>query len=303
MSNERFIISVIIPTYNRSKGLEYTIKSLANQNIEKSDFEIVIADDGSSDDTFQVVKQYENVLNIAYGYQADSGYRPSSARNIGIRMAKGKVCLFIDSGIILKKDCLQKHIEHHQKARKEVAIVGYTYGYTQHGETEDELMSLVDPNNADESIANLFQYGRFLDVREKIYHKYRGKLNELKVPWTLFWGGHLSVPLKSLYKVGGFDENYDGNWGCEDNDLGYRLLQEKIPILFCREVQVLHLPHGTNLQLKKAEGYENCKYFHNKFHTHETELFLSLYLNEITGKEIIDFHELLLNYREKTIIP
>jgi glycosyltransferase involved in cell wall biosynthesis len=300
MLKEIFLISVIIPTYNRSKGLEYTLKSLANQSMEKSDFEVVVVDDGSSDDTFKIAKRYENVMNIAYGYQTNKGYRPSSARNIGIRLAKGKICLFIDSGIIAKHDCLQKHIEYHRKANKEIAVIGYTYGYTQHGETDDELLGMVDPNDADKSIKILLEKGKFLDVREKIYRKYNDDLSELTVNWTLFWGGHLSVPTKSLHLVDGFDENYDGNWGCEDNDLGYRLQQEHLDLAFCREVQVLHLPHGSNLDLKKLEGYENCKYFHNKFQTAETELFLSYYLKEITGQEVIDFHDLIISTGAKT---
>ena len=302
MHSDKFLISVIIPTYNRSKGMEYTIRSLINQDLDKSEFEIVVVDDGSSDDTFGVLKKYEEEVNIAYGYQSNKGYRPASARNIGIRIARGRICLFIDSGIILKTDCLRRHIEFHRNLRNEAAIIGYTYGYTQHGETEEELMSVVDPHDADKSIELLIKMGRFLDTREKIYRKYNDQLHELSSSWTLFWGGHLSVPARCLQRVGGFDENYDGNWGCEDNDLGYRLLKEQVPVYFLRDAQVLHLPHGTNLSSKKAEGYKNCKYFHNKYQTAETRLFLDHYLKEITGHEVIDFNELFINVGEQTTV-
>lgn len=294
MLTEKFKVSVIIPTYNRSQNLKYTLASLLRQDIGISDFEIVVADDGSADDTFQVVKKFENILNLRYVYQEDKGYRPASARNLGIKVASGNVCLFIDSGIIVKSDCLREHVRMHQKRDKKLAVIGYTYGYTQHGETEEDLMNLVDPDDAEASIARLIEKGKFLDIRERIYQKYNDRIDQLNAPWTLFWGGHLSVKRESLLEVGLFDENYDGNWGCEDNDLGYKLLYAGHALCFCREAAVLHLPHGTNLDLKKREGFENCKYFHRKFQTPETQLFLDYYLQEITGHQVIDFHELLV---------
>lgn len=293
-SSDKYKISVIIPTYNRSKNLEYTINSLLNQTVDRSDFEIVVADDGSSDDTFQLFKKFSEVANIRYVYQEDKGYRPASVRNLGIKVASGTYCLFIDSGIIVKSDCLRVHIDLHERQADEVAVIGYTYGYTQHGETEEELLSLVDPFDADGSITRLVEKGRFLDIRERIYRKYNDNLAGLNATWSLFWGGHLSVKRSTLLEIGLFDENYDGNWGCEDNDLGYRLLLANRSLYFCREAAVLHLPHGTNLDLKKKEGYENCKFFHFKYQTLETQLFFDYYLQEITGHEVIDFHEMLL---------
>ena len=299
MFNNKFALSVVIPTYNRSEKLEYTIKSLLNQQCDKSAFEIVIADDGSCDDTFLMLKQYEHLVNIQYAYQVDAGYRSASARNLGIKIAQGNICLFVDSGIILKSDCIQQHIDFHRRQKREAAVIGYTYGYTQHGETEEELMRLVDPEDANGSIARLVAAGRFLDVREKIYRRYNDCVHLLHMPWTLFWGGHLSVHRKTLLEIGLFDEQYDGNWGCEDNDLGYRLQQANREIRFCREAAVLHLPHGSNQEQKETGGYENCKYLHQKFQTPETHLFLDYYLKEITGQrddhDVIDFDGLLIN--------
>ncbi|MBD0256605.1 MAG: glycosyltransferase, partial [Cytophagales bacterium] len=298
MLNEKFKLSVIIPTYNRCRNLEYTIRSLVDQNIAREDFEIIVADDGSDDDTFKMVKQFTDIVNFKYVYQVDDGYRPASARNLGITASEGNICLFIDSGIILKKDCLLQHINCHAEKQDDVAIIGYTYGYTQHGETEEELMNLVDPNDAEKSMATLVARKRFLDIREKIYRRYDDRLDGLHAAWSLFWGGHLSVKRKTLYEVGMFDENYDGNWGCEDNDLGYRLQRADCRLFFCRQAAVLHLPHGTNLDLKKKEGYTNCQYFHQKFQTDETKIFLDHYLREITGHEVIDFNEVVSKHRK-----
>lgn len=301
MKKSQFAISVIIPTYNRCKYLRYTLNSLVKQTLDKSRFEVVIVDDGSSDDTFQMVKSYEGVLNFKYVYQVDEGYRAGSARNLGIRVADGTICLFIDSGILVKKDCLRYHLDCHEQHKKEVAIIGYTYGY---GANED-LLASINMNDADDAIAKLVAKSAFLDMRENIYQKYADRIEDLVAPWTLFWGGHLSVRKKSLFEIGLFDEQYDGRWGCEDNDLGYRLHKANKKIVLCRQAAVLHLPHASDWETKSQEGYENCQYFNQKFQTDETQIFLDYYIKETTEQasslEVVDFHKLITHSKIVTV--
>jgi len=297
MMRKTFEISVIVPTYNRSEQLEYTIKSLLKQSIDPALFELVVADDGSSDDTQAVIKKYENQLNIKYAYQKDDGYKVSAARNLGIKLADGKLCLFIDSGIVLKSDCLQQHISYHQQHFDEVALIGYTYGYIHRNEVESELTDLIDPEDVDYSINQLKQRNKFVDLRAGIYERYGHQLEGMDLPWTIFWGGHLSIRRTTFSKVGLWDEGYDGNWGCEDNDLGFRIFASGCPIHVHQDAAVLHLPHSTSEDQKKKEGYANCLYFHKKFNTPETQLFLDLYLKEISEqsaeKGAIDFNAIL----------
>ncbi|MCB0566506.1 MAG: glycosyltransferase [Phaeodactylibacter sp.] len=295
MLNDKFKISVIIPTYNRRQLLEYTLRSLANQNISKAEFEVIVVDDGSSDDTFQMVKTFENIINLKYAYRIDKGYRPGSARNLGIRLAEGAICVFVDSGIILKNDCIQHHIDVHEKYPEELAVIGYVYGYSI--ESENDLKTPIDPMEADKSIASLVEDGAVWDMREDIYRKYNDKIEGLIVPWTLFWSCHISVSTRSLFEVGLFDENYDGNWGTEDNDLGYRLHQAGKKITLCREAAVLHLPHEVDLDGRIRDGAKNSKYFHEKYQTPITQLYFDNYVRDLIGQcannEVIDFHELI----------
>ena len=290
-------VSVVVPTYNRCQYLSYTLQSLVHQDIDRSAFEVIIVDDGSYDDTFQITRTFEEAINLKYVYQSDRGYRVASARNLGIRVAAGKLCMFIDSGVIVKRDCVSMHLDCHNKRGHEVAVIGYTYGYTLYGDSGEELLGLVDVQDADGSIAKLAEIGRFCDIRENIYRKYADGIEDLTVPWTLFFGGHLSIRKQSLFEVGLFDENYDGNWGCEDNDLGYRLHAAGKKIVLCRDAAALHLPHDTTE--KEQQGHENCKYFNQKFGTPETQLFLDYYVKDLSGQAsegcTIDFHELITN--------
>jgi glycosyltransferase involved in cell wall biosynthesis len=301
MLNDKFLFSVIIPTYNRSQLLASTLNSLVQQSLDKSAFEVVVIDDGSSDDTFQMVKTYEGVINFKYVYQIDKGYRPGSARNLGISVAEGTICVLIDSGIIIKSDCLQQHLDAHQAREKEVAVVGYVYGYS--AESDEHFRTPIDHNDADSSIEKLVAKGEIWDMREDIYRKYKDQIQDLNVPWTLFWSSHLSIRKKSLFEVGLFDEHYDGNWGTEDNDIGYRLHQAGKEIVLCRNAAALHLPHEMDMNTRVQNGYENCKYFHSKYQTDETKLYFEYYVKDLIGQctenKAIDFHELISNAKKE----
>lgn len=95
--------SVVLCTFNRAYILERAIKSLINQNFK--DFELIIVDDGSSDDTFQVVNKFKNELNLKYIFQSNSGI--SISRNVGIYNATGEYITFLDSD----DEYLPNHLE------------------------------------------------------------------------------------------------------------------------------------------------------------------------------------------------
>jgi len=89
-------ISVLICTYNSGDFLHYALSSLSSQSLAKEKFEVVIIDDGSTDDTKEVINQYENVLNIGVKHnQTNLGLVRSC--NIGIKMARGEYLIRLDA--------------------------------------------------------------------------------------------------------------------------------------------------------------------------------------------------------------
>jgi len=89
------MISVIIPTYNRASMIERTIDSVLAQTYP--DIQLIIIDDGSTDNTQAVIQKYLNQtdLNIEYYYKNNGGC--STARNEGLKYAKGDYIAFLDS--------------------------------------------------------------------------------------------------------------------------------------------------------------------------------------------------------------
>ena len=85
-------VSVIIPAYNQSHYLSEAVQSVLNQTYP--DFEIIIVDDGSTDDTREVAHSYSDP-RVRYIYQDNAGL--SAARNTGIRHATGDIIVLMDS--------------------------------------------------------------------------------------------------------------------------------------------------------------------------------------------------------------
>jgi glycosyltransferase involved in cell wall biosynthesis len=294
---QKFALSVIVLTYNRRKLLEYTLNSLLLQDISKDTFEVIIVDDGSIDDTREAIDKYTGSLTLKYYFQEDRGYRPGTARNIGILHAEGAICLFVDSGVILNISCVREHISMHSNTNRRAAILGYVYGFDQDGSSESELKQLITPIDPAGSITRLISAGIGFDIREKYYKKYNDKIEDLPAPWIYFWTCNVSVQKKDLIEVGNFDSNYDGKWGCEDNDLGFRLCKNGVKILLCRRADSIHYPHVKDLDSKVNQGFANCKYLHNKFRTQATSYFFRYY-KQFVMNESIDVNELLSQIKD-----
>ncbi|MFH1248705.1 MAG: glycosyltransferase family 2 protein [archaeon] len=100
-------VSFIVPVFNEKDEIKRTISSMLSIDYPKDKFEIIIVDDGSSDDTYQEIKKMES--KIVRVFTKDNG-GCASALNFGIRKARGKIIARFDADTILSKDSLKKTI-------------------------------------------------------------------------------------------------------------------------------------------------------------------------------------------------
>lgn len=90
---ESKLVSIIMPTYNRAFIIDQAIKSVLNQTY--SNWELIIIDDGSTDNTHDIVKKYMNDKRIKYFLKCNEGV--SSARNYGLKISKGSLISYLDT--------------------------------------------------------------------------------------------------------------------------------------------------------------------------------------------------------------
>ena len=99
--------SVIIPVYNNPHGLKKVLASLVEQDFPKDQYEIIVADNRSTDESLDIVHEYaENYPNLVKCVIEDEIQSSYAARNKGIEMAKGEVIAFTDSDCIPAVDWL-----------------------------------------------------------------------------------------------------------------------------------------------------------------------------------------------------
>lgn len=98
--------SIIIPAYNQGSFLKETLKSVSAQSFE--DFECIIVDDGSTDNTALVAKEYSDGSKIKYFYQDNKGL--AGARNTGIKLARGSYIHFLDSDDLIYKNYIERMV-------------------------------------------------------------------------------------------------------------------------------------------------------------------------------------------------
>ncbi|WP_268624250.1 glycosyltransferase [Paenibacillus alvei] len=284
-----FHASIVIPTFNRSKLLEYTIKSLLKQNASPYMYEIIIVDDGSTDETQQMVQKYMENNHIVYFFQDKKGYRVSSARNTGINNARGNTIIFLDSGMLVGSNFVYEHCRAHDSRATDTVIIGYIHGF-QANEEDHTFIELVDFNDIDHTLQRIKESGLYQDLREAGFTFFQDHIQNSDAPWYYFWTGNVSVQKNVLQKHGGFNEAYN-TYGMEDQELGFLLYDNGLDFELHRAAEAIHYPHETFAKAdKKASGEKNAFKFHKKYNRLITEQFY-LSLNRKFNEELYDLKQ------------
>ncbi len=98
------MVSLIITTYNYAQFIERAIRSALDQSLSKSDYEIIVVNDASTDATSQILENYSDVVRV---FNLTENIGLSAARNFGIRKARGQNIVFLDADDYLHSESLR----------------------------------------------------------------------------------------------------------------------------------------------------------------------------------------------------
>ncbi|MFW2435778.1 glycosyltransferase family 2 protein [Staphylococcus cohnii] len=167
-NNNKIKVSVLISTYNKEKFIKTTLDSILNQTMDKSDFEIIVVDDCSTDSTSDIVsKQVESFVNYQFVQLDENSGTPAEPRNLSIDLSKGKYIMFVDGDDWLPSDAIEK-LYTLLKSNKTDYATGLTkYVYTDHIARSGVALSKiahkkVDLKNFRKSFYHLAPAGRMI---------------------------------------------------------------------------------------------------------------------------------------------
>lgn len=233
--------TVVLSTYNSPAWLEKALWGYSCQTVR--DFEIVVADDGSTEDTAALIQQLrrDTALDIKHVWQEDKGFRKCRILNKAILQASGDYILFSDGDCIPRRDFVEVHLK---EARP---------GHYLSGSYFKLPMDLSKAINRDDVASGrcfntgwLRQHG--LSFWRKSYKISAGPgaaklLNRLTTTKCNLKGSNASAWKADILAVNGFDERMP--WGGEDREFGVRLINKGIKPKHVRfNAIVIHLDHA-----------------------------------------------------------
>ncbi len=206
-------VSVIIPTYNWPEALNLCLQSVLTQSILPD--EIIIADDGSTQDTRDLIDNISkrSTIPIIHVWQKDDGFRLAQIRNKAIAKSSKDYIIQIDGDVILHKDFVKDHIRF---ARRGSFVSGSRVIIEK--KLAEQLLSLQEfkisiYTKGTHSKLN----GIHLPCLSSLQEKYRQ--NDI----LYVRGCNMAFWREDLLKVNGYNEEMTG-WGREDNELASRLI-------------------------------------------------------------------------------
>ncbi len=221
-------VSVIVPVFNGEMTIGKTLDAILNQSYAGR-VEIIVVDDGSKDNTNQIVTNYSSVR---YFVQQNAG--PAAARNKGAKEAKGDILFFTDSDCVPEREWIEKMVVHLEDPS--VWVVSGSY----------------DIANPSSLLASCIQN----EIR------YRHERLMPKFPKS-FGSYNFCVIKKVFEEAGGFNSAYPAASG-EDNDLSYKIIKSGQRILFEKYALVKHYHQsrlGNYLKEQFRHGYWRVKMY------------------------------------------
>ncbi len=214
--NRQLRVSLIITTYNRSDALELVLLSVLNQRVLPD--EVIIADDGSGEDTRQLIERFQENFPVPlhHCWHEDEGFRLSAIRNKAIMMAKEEYIVMIDGDIVLPPGFISDHKRHAWKGQ-------YIQGsrVLLHARRTSKMLARKEFSVGffDSGISN-----RFNSIRSRFLARW----------FSFFRGGHtrvrganLSFWREDAVSINGFNEDFVG-WGREDSEFAVRMFNAGI---------------------------------------------------------------------------
>lgn len=219
-----------MPTFKRPDALRATLDALIRVDYPHDLYEVIVVDDGSGDSTAEVVGELTaNGHPITYIHQENAGV--ACARNVGAARARGKLLIFLDDDILVKRD----HVKRHLAVREQ-------YGdclVNGHWEFSPETRAALEST----------PFGRYrLEIEDWVKTGIeKEEIRDGRLRPSGVTACNLSISAKLFRRLGGFDEAFPFA-GCEDQDFSHRAKLAKCTFIYDPGIRLLHNDERVTLE-------------------------------------------------------
>ncbi len=269
MYNFQYRVSIIVPVYNVENYLPACLDSLVCQTINPLQIEVLLLNDGSTDNSLQICKEYAMGSPIFKVIDKENE-GVSATRNRGIRMAQGKYIMFLDSDDTYTPKTVELVVNFFDKHYNEVDVVSYYDQYYYNGE-------------------KLAPHARYQFLTKTGIYDLRNTINAMQV--------RLNIAIKNqLENTPLFDESMSYQ---EDQKFCSKLLQDKLKLGFVKEAQYNYLKNDTGIV---ATSTNVISIFDNTISYFE-EIFAS-YPDQVPAYyQILFIHDIAWKLNQHCLIP
>jgi len=215
-------IAILVSTFQRPDHLRRVLASIACQRGIRGAIEVVVSDDGSRDDTPEIVSEFaaRAPFRVAFTTHVHTGFHLTRCRNAGVAASSAPYLLFLDGDCLIPPDHVATHLA---RRRNQTAMAGYCLRLDRACSETVDLRSIESTTYTKLVSSTELRRYRLLALRSRWYelirHPEKPKL----------FGGNVGIWRSDYARVNGYDERFRG-WGCEDDDLRMRLRASGISV-------------------------------------------------------------------------
>lgn len=271
-------VSVIVPVYNQYAALMKTLLVFSIQRYEKEEFEVIVVDDGSTDETSLLTdgwltKTYAINIHIIHGTNQGRSY----ARNCGAEAANSDYIIFSDCDRFPALNFIEKHLEWKDKTD---IVIGQSLDYF--GKNE----YILEPLNWE----MIKKYSRISNYQKRITQIYdENHRTNSALAWMSFLVGNSSMKKEIWSRIGGFD-NTIKKWGFEHFDFAYRAWQKKTEFAYDNEIKNYHIPHSREKGFYKEAIEDNINMFREKHPEINSDMIRNILLKSV---DVVEYENVI----------
>lgn len=272
------LVSVVMPTYNQQQRLRITLESFAFQEVQGA-WELILVDDGSEDNTPQMVADFSAPYYLSYIRCAHKGR--AAARNEGLVHARGEIVILCDSDRAVCNSFIAHHARQH-RLRDNIIVVGGVWEFYFSDLSARYRSIVADLPNDLQHFQNLARCPSYVKAVTQMFRD--DGTTQYAMPWIAFFSGNVSIRADQLRASQAFDERFVG-WGFEHFELGYRLFNAGLTFVYEPEARNYHFAHSRPSSFYDTNIQDSFSYFRSKHQSLDVDLLFEFLLGRISLQE------------------